>query len=72
MYRFLIIAFLSILVDLVSLMLYNKIQPGSFLDSREEDFLSVFLPYLGIGAILLNVAEPFKQIDNTSLTEGPK
>ena len=38
------------------------------------NFLRVFfffLPYMGITDILLNDAEPFEQIDNTLLTEGP-
>ena len=34
-------------------MLYTKIQPHSFLGSGEEEFFSV-LPYLGMGAILVN------------------
>ena len=50
-------------------MLYTKIQPQSFLGSREEDFL-VFLPYTDKAAILFDGAEPFEQIGNTFLTEG--
>ena len=41
------------LVDLESMMLYTKIQPRSFLGSGEEDF-QVFLPYMGMVAILIN------------------
>ena len=51
-------------------MLYTKIQPQSFFGSEEEDFY-VFLPYMGMVAILFNGAEPFKQIINTLLTESP-
>ena len=51
-------------------MLFTKIRPQSFLSPGEEDFLSV-LPYMGIAAILLNGAEPFKQTVNIFLTEGP-
>ena len=39
------------LVDLESLMLYTIIQSSSFLGSGEEDF-KVFLPYMGMAAIL--------------------
>ena len=49
-------------------MLYNKIQPWSFLCSGEEDF-KVFLPYTGMAAILFNDAEPLEYIDNTPSTE---
>ena len=49
---------------------YTKIQPQSFLGSGEEDF-SVFLPYIGMEAILFSSTEPFKQIVNTLSTEGP-
>ena len=52
-------------------MLYAKIQPQSFLGSGKEDF-KVFLPSMGMAAILFNGAEPFKQIVNTLSTEGPK
>ena len=58
---------LTVLVDLESSMLYTKIQPQSFLHSGEEDFY-VFLPYMGMVAILFNCAEPFEQIGNTLLT----
>ena len=47
------------LVDLESSMLYTKIQPWNFLGSGEEDFY-VFLPYMGMAAILFNFAEPFE------------
>ena len=40
-------------------MLYTKIQPQSFLGSGEEEF-EVFLPYIGMAAILFNGAEPFE------------
>ena len=36
-------------------MLYTKIQLQSLFDSGEEDF-SVFLPYMGMAAVLLDVA----------------
>ena len=39
------------LVDLEFPLLYTKIQPQSFLSSGEEDF-EVFLPYMGMKAIL--------------------
>ena len=51
-------------------MLYTKIQPQSFLSTGEEDFY-VFLPYMGMAAILFNDAEPFEQSVNIPLTEGP-
>ena len=51
-------------------MLYTKIQPWSFLGSGEEDFY-VFLPYMGMAAVLFNGMESFKQIDNILLTKGP-
>ena len=50
-------------------MLYTKIQPQSFLGSGED--FKVFLPYTGKVAILFDGAEPFEQIGNTLLTEGP-
>ena len=43
------------LVDLVSPMLYTKSQPGS----GEENI--VFLPYMGMVAILFNGVEPYEQ-----------
>ena len=49
-------------------MLYTKIQPQSFLGTGEEFY--VFLPYMGMSAILFNSAEPFDQIVNIPLTEG--
>ena len=53
-------------------MLYTKIQPQSFLVSREDEFQGFFfLPYMGVAAILFNGAEPFESIINTPLTEGP-
>ena len=51
-------------------MLYTKIQPQSFLGSGEEDFIE-FLLYMDMEVIWLNGAEPFEQIGNTLLTEGP-
>ena len=51
-------------------MLYTKIQPQSFLGSGEED-IEVFLPYMGIAAILFSGEKPFEQIINTLSTEGP-
>ena len=59
----------SNLVDFESPMLYTKVQPQSFLISW-EDCLSV-LPYMGNTAILFNGVEPFEQIVNILLTEGP-
>ena len=50
-------------------MLYTKIQPQSFLGSGEEDFW-VFLPYMGMAAILIDGSWPFEQIFNPPLTEG--
>ena len=63
-------AFEQNLVHLESQMLYTKIQPQSFTGFGEEDFL-VFLPYMGMAAILFNGMEPFKQIVKTLSTEGP-
>ena len=40
-------------------MLYTKIQPQSFLSTREEDF-QVFLPNMGMAAILFSDAELFE------------
>ena len=57
------------LVDLESMMLYTMIQPWSFLGSGEEEFY-VFLPYMGMVAILINGLWPFVQIFNPPLTEG--
>ena len=50
-------------------MLYTQVQPQSFLGSGED--FQVFLPYIGMAAILLNGTEPFKVIVNIFLTEGP-
>ena len=49
-------------------MLYTKIQPQSFLSPGEEDFL--FLPYMGMAAILFNGAKPFEEIVSIPSTEG--
>ena len=49
---------------------YTKIQPQSFLGSGEKDF-KVFIPYMGMVAILLNDEEPFEQIVNILLTKSP-
>ena len=51
-------------------MSYTKFQPQNFLSSWEE-YLNVFLPYMGMVAILFNGAEQFKRIDNIPLREGP-
>ena len=51
-------------------MLHTKIQPQSFLRTGEEDF-QVFLPYMGMAAILFNGVEPFEQSVNIPSTEGP-
>ena len=59
------------LVELETAMLYTKIQPESFLSSGEVFFFSEFLPYMDMAAILFNGVEPFEQIGNTLLTEGP-
>ena len=48
-------------------MLYNNIQPQGLLASGEE----CFLPYTGMAAILLNGMDPFEQMINIPLTEGP-
>ena len=61
---------LTNLVDLESQMLYTRIQPQSFLSTGEEDFW-VFLPYMGMAAILFNDAEPFEQSVTIPSTEGP-
>ena len=47
----------------------NFAQPQSFLGSEEEEFY-VFLPYLGMAAILFNNVEPSEQIVNTSSMNG--
>ena len=39
-------------------MLYTKIQPQNFFGVGEEDIKKVFLPYMGMAAILFNGAEP--------------
>ena len=52
-------------------MLYTKIQPRSFLVSEEEISKCLFLPYMGMVAVLFNNAEPLNKIVNTPLTEGP-
>ena len=57
-------------IDLETLTLYTKIQPQNFLRTGEEDFY-VFLPYMGMAAILFNGAEPFEHIVNIPSTEGP-
>ena len=57
------------LLDLESPMLYTKSQSQSFLGSGEEGF-QVFLPYMGMAAILINWPWPFVQIFNSPLTEG--
>ena len=56
------------LVELESPMLYIKVQPQSFLGSGEEDF-EVFLPYMGMVAILFNGVEPLEQIWKKVLCE---
>ena len=55
------------MVELESPMLHTKIQHQSFLGSGEEDF-EVFLPYMGMAAVLFNGVEPFEQIINILLT----
>ena len=52
---------LTNLVELESWMLYTKIQPLSFLGSREEHFQE-FLPYMDMAAILFNCTEPLVNI----------
>ena len=62
------------LVDLVSSMLYTKIQPQRFLVSGEEDFEVVFFFFFTIyeeGGLLVKWWELFEQIGNTLSTEGP-
>ena len=51
-------------------MLYAKIQPQSFLSTGEGDCY-VFLPHVGMAAILFNDAEPFEKSVNIPSTEGP-
>ena len=46
-------------------MLYTKIQPQSFLGSGEENFY-VFLPKMGMAAILFSSAKLFEQIVSTT------
>ena len=58
------------LVNLVSLMLYTKIQSQRFLGSGEEHF-KCFLPYMGMAAILLNSAEPFEHLTIPLWQETP-
>ena len=55
---------------LASLMLYTKILPQSFLSSGERGF-EVFLPYMGMAAILFSSAKPFDQIVITTSREAP-
>ena len=55
------------MIDLEPPILYMKIQPQSFLGS---DF-KYFLQYIGMVAILFNDVEPFEQIVNSPLSEGP-
>ena len=50
-------------------MLYTKIQPQSILGSGKEIVL-VFLPYMGMAAILFNCAKQFQEIVNIRSTEG--
>ena len=50
-------------------MLYIEIQPQNFFGSRGEDFY-MFLPCIGIAAILLIGTQPFEQIVNTLLIKG--
>ena len=53
-------------------MLYIKISLEAFSDLQKKIFLVLkFFPYMGRMAIMFNDAEPFEQIDNTPLTEGP-
>ena len=53
-------------------MLYIKISLEAFSDLEKKIFLVLkFFPYMGRMAIMFNDAEPFEQIDNTPLTEGP-
>ena len=51
---------LASLVDLPTLMICAKIHPQGILDSGEEDFL-MFLPDMGMAAILVNRRQPFYQ-----------
>ena len=46
------------LVDLQSLMICAKFQPQGILGSGEVDF-QLFLPYMGMAAILVNGQQPF-------------
>ena len=56
-------------VDLASTMLYTKILPQSFLGFGGG--FQVFLPYMGMAAILSNSEKQFDQIVSTISTEGP-
>ena len=49
---------LAILVDLLSPMIYAKVQPQGILSSGEEAF-ERFLPYMGMVAILVSGPQPF-------------
>ena len=51
-------------------MLCNKIRPLKLSWFLRKRFF-VFLPYMGMAAILFNDAEPFEQIDTAPRTEGP-
>ena len=46
------------MVDLSSPMICAKIQPQGILGSAEGDF-KMFLPYMGMAAILVNGPQPF-------------
>ena len=53
-------------------MLYTKIQPKAFSGLEMKLFKCFFfVPSMGMVAILSNDTEPFEQIINTLLTEGP-
>ena len=50
-------------------MLYTKIQSQSFVGSGKDQ--KMFLPYMGMAAILFTSTKLFEQIGNTISTEGP-
>ena len=65
--QFMIIVWTN-LVEFESSMLHTKIQSQSFLNSGEQG-VKCFESYMGMAAILFNVAKPFEQIDNTPSKE---
>ena len=56
------------LLDFASQMLIPRFSLKAFL-VLEEIFKCLFLPYMGVAAILFNSAEPFEKVDNTTNRE---